>query len=132
MYGACIWGLHKADDIEKIHLEFLKHILCVHMQTPTAAIYGEVGRYPLIVHRKIAIMKYWQKILSNPSSLLRKVFNMKDNNGNIVNGFHKNIIYLLNNLGLSFMHSKSIVTKADIEMISRNIKDYLFKIGLRI
>ena len=78
------------------------------MQIPTAAIYGEVGRYPLIVHRKIAIMKYWQKILSNPSSLLCNVFNMKDNNGNIVNGFHKN---------------KSIVTKADIEMISRKIKD---------
>ena len=123
MYGACIWGLHKADDIEKIHLKFLKHILCVRMQTPTAAIYGEVGPNPLIVHRKIAIMKYWQKILSNPSSLLCKVFNMKDNNGNIVNAFHKNIIQLLNNLGLSFMHSKSIVTKADIEMISRKIKD---------
>ena len=57
---------------------------------------------------------------------------MKDNNGNITNGFHKNIIYLLNNLGLSIMHSKSIVTKADIEMISRKIKDTLFKIGLQI
>ena len=95
------------------------------MQTPTAAMYGEVGRYPLIVHRKIAIMKCWQKIISNPSSLLCKVFNMKDNNGNIANGLYKNIIYnyLLNNLGLSFMHSKSTVTKADIEMISRKIKD---------
>ena len=102
------------------------------MQTLTAAIYGEVGRYPLIVHRKIAIMKYWQKIISNPCSLLCKVFNMKDNNGNIANGFHKNIIYLLNNLRLSFMHSKSLVTKADIEMISRKIKDNLFKIGLWI
>ena len=62
-------------------------------------------------------------MISNPCSLLCKVFNMKDNNGNIANGFHKNIIYLLNNLGISFMHSKSLVTKADKEMISRKIKD---------
>ena len=41
---------------------------------------------------------------------------MKDNNGNIANGFHKNIIYLLNNLGLPFMHS-------NMEMTSRKIKD---------
>ena len=65
------------------------------MQTPTAAMYCEVGRYPLIVHRKIVFMKYWQNIQSNPCSLLCKVFNMKDNNGNIANGFHKNIIYTL-------------------------------------
>ena len=93
MYKACIWGLHKADDIEKIYLKFLKHIFVVRMQTPTAAIYGEVGRYPLIVHRKIAIMKYWNNILSNPSSLLCEVFNMKDNNGNMQMVFIK-ILYI--------------------------------------
>ena len=109
--------------LKKIHLKFLKRVLCVRMQTPTAAIYSEVGRYSLIVHRKIAIMKYWQKIISNPSSLLCKVFNMKDNNDNIANGFHENI-YLLNNLGLSFMHS-------NIDMISRKIKDIYSKLVYR-
>ena len=46
--------------IRLMTLKNIFEILCVRMQTPTAAIYGEVGRYSLIVHRKIAIMKCWQ------------------------------------------------------------------------
>ena len=53
--------LHKADDVEKVHLKCLKQILGVRKQTPSAAVYGEVERYPLLVLRKIAIIKYWKK-----------------------------------------------------------------------
>ena len=47
MYGCEIWGFHKADDIEKIHIKFLKHVLGVRRQTCNLAVNGELGRVPL-------------------------------------------------------------------------------------
>ena len=70
MYGCKIWGFHKANDIEKVHLKFLKQILGVRRQTCNIAVYGEVGRVPLYVLRKVRILKYWYKILSSQNTLL--------------------------------------------------------------
>ena len=35
-----IWGFHLAPDIERVHLKFLKKILKMKSQTPSAAVYG--------------------------------------------------------------------------------------------
>lgn len=48
-YGSEIWGFHKAPDIEKIHLKFLKQVLGVRQQTPNSAVFGEFGRFPLLI-----------------------------------------------------------------------------------
>ena len=72
MYGCEIWGFHKADDIERVHVNFLKHILVVRRQTSNIAVYGEVDRVPLSVVRKVHILKYWYKILSSRGTLLFK------------------------------------------------------------
>ena len=37
------------DAIEKLHLSFLKGLLKVRKQTPTLAVYGELGRHPVAV-----------------------------------------------------------------------------------
>ena len=79
MYGCEIWGFHRADDIEKIHIKFLKQLLGVRRQTCNIAIYGELGRVPLIVLRKIRILKYWKKIISSQESLLYKVYVLQAN-----------------------------------------------------
>ena len=55
MYGSEIWGFHKADDVEKVHVRFLKQILGVRLQTSNIAVYGELGRFPLAILRKIRI-----------------------------------------------------------------------------
>ena len=92
-------------------------------QTPSAAVYGEVGRYHLLVLRKIAIIKYWKKIKACSYTLLYNVFNMKDAHGNIVNTFHKDINNFLDSLGLSYMHMKLDITNSDVELVIGQIKD---------
>ena len=66
-YGSEIWGLHKAPDIERVHTKFLKQVLGVRQQTVNAGVnanvYGELGRFPLFVYRKIRILKFWYRLL---------------------------------------------------------------------
>ena len=56
-YGSEVWGMRKADPIETFHLSFLKSILGVKTSTPNCFIYGELGAYPLILERKIRVIK---------------------------------------------------------------------------
>ena len=75
-YGSEVWGFCKADSLESFYLSFLKSLLCVKQSTPNCFIYGELGLYPLIIERKLRILKYWFKILnSNENSYLRKMYN---------------------------------------------------------
>ena len=63
-YGSDIW--HTGDDVndlEKIHLKFIKSALGVRKQTPTSTIYGDTGRFPLNIRQHIKAVKYWCSIL---------------------------------------------------------------------
>ena len=52
-----------------------KEILCVKKSTNLAELYGELGRVPLNVIRKIHIFRYWHKILqSNENSLIKHIY----------------------------------------------------------
>jgi hypothetical protein len=57
-YGCQIWGFRKAPDIERLDMKFMKQILQVRQQTPNATINGELGRFPMIIIRKIRIIRY--------------------------------------------------------------------------
>ena len=43
-YGCKVWGLHKAPNIERVHLNFCKRILQVKRTTQNDFIYSELGR----------------------------------------------------------------------------------------
>ena len=76
-YGCEVWGLRVADPIEKFHLSFLKCLLDVKISTPNCFVYGEVGVFPLIVERKVRIIKYWLKVIKNlnvKEHLVQKVY----------------------------------------------------------
>jgi len=62
-YGCEVWGFREAITIERIHLRFIKNILCVKSSTPSAYVYGELGVLPLISVRLLRIVKYWLKII---------------------------------------------------------------------
>ena len=63
-YGSDIWYTgDDVNDLEKIHLKFIKSTLGVRKQTPTPAIYGDMGRFPLIIRQHIKAVKYWCRIL---------------------------------------------------------------------
>ena len=51
------------NDLEKIHLKFIKSTLGVRKQTPTPAIYCDTGRFPLIIRQHIKAVKYRCRIL---------------------------------------------------------------------
>ena len=76
-FGADVWGMHEASDIEMIQNKLLRRILGVRKSTNLSALYGETGRVPLSVFRKIIMIKYWIKIISqNDSSLLKQAYFM--------------------------------------------------------
>ena len=51
-YSSEIWGLCDAEVIERVHRCYIKRILNVKRTTTSNAIYGETGRFPLIINRK--------------------------------------------------------------------------------
>ena len=62
-YSSEIWGLHNAHEIESIHTKFLRKILGVRKSTNLISLYGETGRVPLQIIRKLHMFRYWIKIL---------------------------------------------------------------------
>ena len=89
-YSCEVWGLRESDQLEKIHLGFLKNILGVRKSTPSAFVYRELGLYPLILKRKIRVVKYWLKILElNNDNPVRNIYDSLlldlNANGNITN-----------------------------------------------
>jgi hypothetical protein len=76
-YAACIWGYHKSPDIENLHSKFCRKILYVKRSTNLNALYGELGRLPMSIQRKLLMIKYWIRILTlNRQSLLFKTYLM--------------------------------------------------------
>lgn len=78
-YSAESWGYHEAPDIERVHTKFMKNILGVRKSTNISALYGELGRYPMKLSRKLILIKYWIKLLSRRDTLEFKVYSMLKN-----------------------------------------------------
>ena len=72
-YSCAVWGFSKSKDIERLHLKFCKSILGVKLNTCNAAVYSELGRYPLFIKRYEQIIKYWLKIIHSDNIILKTV-----------------------------------------------------------
>lgn len=76
-YGNQIWGFIEGKDIERIHLQYCKNLLCVKKSTPNDFIYGELGRMPLQYNRYYDIINYWIKLLhTSENKYIKKVYLM--------------------------------------------------------
>ena len=73
-YGSEIWGITKSKEIEKIHLKFLKSILCVKSSTSNMAVYGELDRFPLYISRYVRVIKYWIKLMKSDNVLINELY----------------------------------------------------------
>ena len=74
-YFSEIWGYTKAKELERIHLKFCKRLLRVRVNTCAAAVYGELGRFPLHVQRYVELIQYWFKIIDSDNIILRTIYN---------------------------------------------------------
>jgi len=106
-YSAEVWGMHPGADIERIHTKFCRKVLHVKTSTNLDCLYGELGRFPLSVMRKIIMIRYWMKIITaNQTSLLYKVYNMlmtdvENNNNYNGSNWAFQIKNILDNIGMT-------------------------------
>ena len=63
--------MKKAPARERIHLNYCKNILNVKSSTSNVMVYYELGRTPLIYHRKCRMFKYWFKLLNTSNCILQ-------------------------------------------------------------
>ena len=77
-YASEVWGYDDCKDIEIVHNKFCRYLFGVKKSTNIAAMYGELGRMPLRVVRKLRMLKYWIRILenSNENPFVYKIYEM--------------------------------------------------------
>lgn len=127
-FGAELWGQHEASDIEMIHSKFLRRVLGVKKSTNLAALYGELGRVPLSVFRKIIMIKYWVKVISRDNSTLTKriYLTLKDDTESGRNYNGKNWAFQIKSIlqqhGLGYIWTQQF----DIEIPYNTIKQRIF------
>ena len=105
-YACEVWGFIRADNIERVHRKFCKWVLNVKPSTSNLALYGEIGRFPLLLCRQSRIVKYFLKInlVDNNNCILWNAYNMLkmefDANRNAKN-WASNVKNLLEQTGFS-------------------------------
>ena len=73
-YACETWGFHKAEDIEKLHLYYLKRILNVRKSTVNYMVYFELGRLPMYVTRYVRMISYWLRLLDTDNCILKQLY----------------------------------------------------------
>jgi hypothetical protein len=73
-YECEVCGSHQGEDIEKVHLNFLKRTLIVRRSTMNFTIYFESGRVPMYVERYCKMIKYWCTILKTENIVLKTCY----------------------------------------------------------
>ena len=107
LYGCEIWGLGNIEIIERVHIKFCKLLLQLKNSTPTYMIYGELGRYPIVLDVKIRILSFWSKLLLGKESKLSliiyrlcfEMYTVKDANL----PWLKNVHNIINECGLAYI-----------------------------
>lgn len=128
-YGAEIIGKHEAKDIELIHTKFCRWILHVRKSTNLTGLYGELGRMPFIVTRKLRMIMYWVKLLAeDENTIIKKTYTMlkADAENNIsYNGSNwaSQIKSLLEELGLSYLWLQQNEINIPFNLIKQRIID---------
>ena len=93
-YGNEIWGCYPAEELEIVHKRFCKFALGVPRTATDLACYGELGRTPLMIKRKVSLIKYWLRVTidrNTPDLVLAKSESLQ---------WVKCIQTILNNAGL--------------------------------
>ena len=97
--------------------------------TNLLGLYGELGRYPLSIYRKISMIRYWIKILSSSNiSIPKKMYYMLKND--VYNNINYNglnwafqIKQILDSLGLSNIWIHQNITAIPFDLIKQHIFD---------
>ena len=128
-YGAEVWGMYEAKDVEMLHTKFCRWILQVKKSTNLSGLYGELGRAPLIITRKLCMIKYWIKPLKADDDFVpRKMYSMLkadvDNNRSYSgSNWAFQIKSILDSIGLSYIWSQQSEIEIPFNLIKMQILD---------
>ena len=76
-YGSQIWGTQVNQSTESVLISFCKKQLGVGSTTPSVAVLGECGMFPLYLQCYENVIKYWLKLVSlEGNSLLKSCYKM--------------------------------------------------------
>lgn len=132
-YSSEVWGMHEAKDVEIIHTKFCRWVLNVKKSTNLVGLYGELGRCPLIIHRKFNMIKYWVKLLKSDELLIpKKIYIMLRNDANNNNSYNGNnwasqIKSLLDSLGLSYIWTHQAEIDIPVNLIKQRFFDSYYQ-----
>ena len=130
-YSSEIWGYHEGKDIEAIHTKFLRKLLCVNKSTNLAGLYGELGRVPMYIMRKIHTIRYWFKLLKSENNycLLKRIYIMLRNDAASNNSYNKinwayHIKSMLQTLGLAnlWIEQDILIERGSLDSLLATIK----------
>ena len=132
-YSAEVWGFNEAKNIELLHTKFLRKILCVNKSTNITGLYGELGRVPLIIIRKVHMFRYWIKLIkSDENSWIKCTYNMLKNDAN--NNFTYNkedwayqIKTMLESLGLNNLWINQDTYDISLPIIKQRLFDQYYQ-----
>lgn len=130
----CIFlDYEKAKDVEIIHTMFCRRILNVKISTHLCGLYGELGRIPLKIQRKLNILKYWIKLLKLQQDSVPKKINLllkDDANKNLTyNGSNWafQIKSILESIGLAFIWYNQLEMDIPFSLIKQRIMDMYYQ-----
>jgi hypothetical protein len=128
-YGAELLGITECKDIELLHCKFLRKILAVKKCTNLSGLYGETGRHPMYICRKIIMFKYWLKIInSNENSLIKLIYNkLKEDADNNISYKGLNWAHVIKNylseMGLQYLWIQQYDIEINLHTINTRILD---------
>ena len=127
-YASEIWGLTSAMRIDRVQRKFCKWTLNVKQSTNNLAICSELGIYPLIIERKVRIVKYWLKLISNECDniILNTVYRiMLDDVSNGAANWLQKVKILLESAGFAeiWMFPESVIGNKFIPVLKQRFMD---------
>ena len=73
-YGCEVWGYHKADDVEKVHICYIKHILKGRKSAVNYMVYCELGIFPMYIEKYCEMLRYWFKLICTDNCILKCLY----------------------------------------------------------
>lgn len=112
-----------------IHVRFLRYVLGAKKSTNLSALYGELGRVPLSIYRKINLVKYWNKVVSQKDdSLVKRTYELlrKDDSENKTyknKNWASQVKNILDTHGFSDIWINETIDNYTVEVIKKRIID---------
>jgi exonuclease III len=129
-YGSEIWGNCKKNIImERVQLKFLKLALRVKGSTCTTALYGETGRFPLLLRQKVKLVQYWLRLQALPEHMIvKQVYIMLRNMDNIgYRNWTTNVREVLVEYDLEEMWHNENILKSESPNCIKTFKDRVYQ-----